>query len=93
MEKILVFNGNQPVLNTDTAKVGKDSPNYGVVYGLNRDRQPDRDWTELRMSKLDGAKEVDMTPELKQILIEDLAYAYGNNTKEFTERMIHFKLY
>jgi hypothetical protein len=37
------------------------------------------------------AKEVELTPALRQTLLEDLAYAYGDsNPKKFTEKLIEF---
>lgn len=38
------------------------------------------------------AKEVELTPELKQILLEDLAYAYGRNTNKFGQKLKEFYL-
>lgn len=92
-QKILVFYTNQPCLDITTLDVAEDTPNYGRGYGLNRDRNPDIDWTELRNTSLKDAKQVDLIPELKQILIEDLAYAYGNNTALFSSKMKEFNLF
>lgn len=93
MKKILVFPYNQPCLDIRVMdNVSKDSPNHNVKFGLNRDRNPDRDWPELRSSRLDSAKEVEMTDELKQILLEDLAYTYGNDTNKFALKLKEFNL-
>ncbi len=85
MKKILVFHGNQPCLDISENNVGKK-------FGLNRDRNPDRDWTELRNTSLEYAKEVELTPELKLILLQDLAYAYGNDTDKFTQKLKEYEL-
>lgn len=78
MNKIRIAKFNQPVL--DINEEG---------FGLNRDRNPDRDWSELRLTR--ETEEIESTPELRQILLEDLAYAYGSNTKKFTEKLKEFK--
>jgi len=78
MDKILVFYCNQPCLDKLT--------------GLNRDRNPDSNWHELRSTILTAAKEVELTPELKQILLEDIAYVYGNDSKKFTAKLKEFNL-
>ena len=78
MAKILVFYDNQPCLDKST--------------GLNRDRNPDNGWTELRNTVLTQAKETELTPELKQVLLEDIAYVYGNNSKQFTAKLKEFNL-
>jgi hypothetical protein len=80
MKKILVFGHNQPCLDV-----------RGNM-GLNRDRNPDRDWSELRDTTLLYAKEVEMTNELKQILLEDLAYTYGSVTDKFASKLKEFGL-
>lgn len=92
MTKILVFSNNQPCLNITTLHV-KNTTNDGKKFGLNRDRCPDKDWSELRNTSLEHAKEVELTKELKQILIEDLAYAYGSNTSLFSSKMKEFNLF
>ena len=79
MEKILVFKKKQPCLNIQDG------------FGLNRDRNPDSDWNELRVTDIKSAKKTKLTPELKQILLEDLAYVYGNNSKTFREKLKEFK--
>ena len=84
MKKILVFPGNQPCLDIGTTPIG-------ITFGLNRDRTPDASWGELRKTRLYIAEEVELTPELKLILLEDLAYVYGNNTKEFNAKLKEFE--
>lgn len=89
--KIYVFPNNQPCLQISTSNtvVG---PNVGKRYGLNRDRIPDSGWSENRNTIMTKAKQVELTPELKQILIEDLAYTYGHNTKVFADKLKEFNL-
>lgn len=77
-EHILV-NGFLPILEFD-----KDRG------GLSRDRNPDRDWPELRRTHLQYLKEV--TSKLKQVLIEDLAFAFGNNSEKFYQKLKEFNL-
>ena len=91
MKKIKVFSGNQPCLDITTSNMTV-GPNVGRQYGLNRDRNPDRDWPELRNTIMDNAKDADLTSELKQILIEDLAYAYGSDSIKFRAKMKEFNL-
>lgn len=74
MKKIMVFPGNQPCLEIIDN------------MGLNRDRQPDNSWGELRRTAMNLAKEQEQTPELKRILHEDIAYAYGHDSNKFTEK-------
>lgn len=81
MQKILVFNGNQPCLDIQSNSTG-----------VNRDRNPDANWDELRATSLNYAKEVELTPELKLILLEDLAYFLGQKTTKFTEKLKEFNL-
>jgi hypothetical protein len=91
-QKIWVFYNIQPVLDITTLNVPKGTPNYGKKYGLNRDRTPDRDWDELRRTGMSNAKEVELTKELKQILLEDLAFAYGQDSVKFTSKLKEFNL-
>lgn len=91
MKKIKVFYKNQPCLDIQSDKDA--SGNVIRQYGLNRDRNPDRDWSELRNTIMTNAEEVELTTELKQILIEDLAYAYGQDSAKFSEKMLEFDLY
>lgn len=85
---MLVFYGNQPCLDIEVCQT--PGPNFNRKYGLNRDRNPDRDWSELRNTDLSIAKVVKDTPELRQILLEDLAYTYGRDTKKFSEKLKEF---
>jgi len=91
MKKIFVFYNNQPVLDYYIEQ--KEGVNKGNKYGLNRDRNPDRDWTQLRNSLMnENCKEVELTNELKIILLEDLAFAFGNNTSKFNQKLREFGL-
>lgn len=57
--KILLFPGNQPCLDV---KLNESSnPDNNVEFGLNRDRCPDRDWGELRNSRLSQSKPLKLT--------------------------------
>ena len=85
---MIVFWGNQPCL--DTTVCDTPGPNLNKTYGLNRDRNPDRDWPELRRTDITTGKYVKETPELRQTLLEDLAYTYGRDTKKFTEKLKEF---
>lgn len=90
--KIIVFGGNQPCLNISKLDVKEGTPNYGIEYGLNRDRNPDSSWSELRETILSEGKLVDLTDDIKIILLEDLAYAYGSDTKLFNQKLKEFNL-
>jgi len=81
----------EPVLEEHVSDV-KTGPNVGKAYGTHRDRNPDRDWSELRISCMSEAKEVELTFELRLILLCDLAYAYGNNTNKFMSKIKEFEL-
>lgn len=67
-------------------------------FGLNRDRNPDNGWGQLVRTRLDSTKitNIDislvMNIEYKIILLEDLAYVYGNNTNQFRNKLIEFGL-
>ena len=80
MRKINVFYRTEPCLEV------KDG------FGLHRDRNPDSGWNEWRKTTIDLMEEVVLTPELAQILIEDIAHYYGQDSKLFTEVMNKFKL-
>lgn len=86
MNTIKIFYNNQPILSIIECDI------TGNLYGLNRDRNPDNGWGELRKTIISQAKEVELTDELKQILIEDLAYVYGQDSKKFSEKLKEFKL-
>ena len=88
--KIFVFYNNQPCL--DIVQYKTEGVNYMASYGLNRDRNPDRDWGELRRTRLTEAKEVELDERLKLILLEDLAFAFGNDSKKFRDKLYEFKL-
>jgi hypothetical protein len=72
--KIKVLYGIEPILEI------KHDEDLRGDFGLHRDRNPDAGWGEYRWSRLDiedkKLAEVDMTPELKQILIEDICKRY-----------------
>lgn len=89
--KILVFHDVEPVLDIKIEEtIGL---NIGKKYGLHRDRTPDTDWNELRLSYIDKrCKEVELTTELKTILLEDLAYTYGSDSKKFNLKLKEFEL-
>ena len=88
MKTIKTFFGNQPVLEIQTNT--SQGPNFGKEYGLNRDRNPDRDWGEYRISSMGNSQDTELTPELLQILVEDLAHYYGENSKRFSEKLKEF---
>ena len=93
MKKVFVFHHNQVALDIIVESGShQSSSNHKVQFGLNRDRQPDSSWNELRNTRLDQAVELELTPELKQVLLEDLAYAYGQDSEKFTEKLKEFKL-
>jgi len=88
--KIKVTGQNQPILEiSDGTSAGKT-----VDFGLYRDRFPDRDWGQLNRTnmQLTEIKEVELTAELKEILIGDLAYCYGTDTKKFISKLKEFNL-
>ena len=87
---MLVFYGNQPCLDLEVCKT--PGPNFNKSYGLNRDRQPDSGWSELRRTDCTVGRFVKETPELRLILLEDLAYAFGSNTEKFKEKLKEFNL-
>lgn len=83
-----VFYGNEPVIEV------KFDAQQNAHYGLHRDRVPDRDWPELRWTRIDNNdkyKSVKLTDELKIILLEDLAFTYGK-TNELRGKLIEFNL-
>lgn len=80
MDKILVFYGNQPCLH------------IADNMGLHRDRNPDNGWEEMRNTTLNNVKEVELTPELKQILLEDIAFMWGRTSSRFTNKLKEFNL-
>lgn len=78
MKTIQVFSKNQPCLDI----VGE--------YGINRDRNPDSGWGQLRKTFIDYSEEVELTDKLRVILLEDLAYVYGENTEKFNQKLREF---
>lgn len=88
--KIFVFYNNQPCLDINQCET--EGVNYMASYGLNRDRNPDTDWGELRRTRLTEAKEVELDERLRLILLEDLAFAFGNDSKKFRNKLYEFKL-
>ncbi len=84
---IKVIYENEPILEIkENMSAGKMVP-----FGLHRDRMPDAGWDEFRWSNMEGSvkiKEVELTEELKKILIEDICSYYRgtecyNKLKEF----------
>lgn len=78
------WNGTEPILDIDEEG-----------FALYRDRDPDAGWGPLRrskMSKNDHIIQVELTPELKQTLLEDIAFTYGKDSKKFTAKMQEFNL-
>ena len=88
MKTIKTFYNIQPVIDISIEKAS--CPNFGKEYGLNRDRNPDSGWSEWRSSLMDNSKDTEVTPELLQILVEDLANYYGGNSREFSEKLKEF---
>ena len=84
--KIKVIQG-EPILDVDNDN-----------FGLHRDRCPDTDWGQLRRSNMNdegnmtNTKKVELEGEIKTRLLEDLAYAYGNDTKKFHDKLVEFKI-
>lgn len=86
MKKIKVFHRTHSLLEV----IMKNASNR--EYGVNRNRDPDAGWGEVVQTDMDYCQELDMTPELKLTLLEDLAYVYGSNTKKFRSKLKQFKL-
>jgi len=81
--KIKVFYGIEPILETKIEN--------GREFGLHRDRQPDSGWGEMRWTFIDErVKEVELTPELRKILIEDICYYHKN--KDVFNKLKEFDL-
>lgn len=77
--QILVFFNNQPVIEVEYNKVQE------AWFGINRDRDPDSGWGEFRRSRIEKDNRcewVDLTPELKRILVEDIC-EYCTNKKVY----------
>ena len=88
--KIYLFYGTQPCLDITICK--DEEPNYNVKYGVNRDRDPDSGWGQMRSTILSSAKEVELIPELKITLLQDLVFYYGSDSKKFTEKLKEFEI-
>ncbi len=84
--KIVVFNGNQPCLEKEYDTTQR------AWFGINRDRCPDSGWSEFHNTRMRCGydKEVELTPELKKILIEDICEYYDG--KRAYEKLIEFDL-
>ena len=84
MKKVFVIYGKEPILDID-----KDG------MGLHRDKIPDSGWGELRRTNInmcmDKIKEVDLN-DVKQTLLEDLAFAYGSDSAKFCTKLKEFGL-
>ena len=88
--KIKAVYGIQPILDIqDGISAGKTVP-----FGLNRDRTPDNGWSELRSTNMasDTIKEVPLDAKMKLILLQDLAYAYGQDSEKFAAKLVKFGL-
>ena len=82
---MLVFYGIEPVLDITIQEDGRK-------FGLHRDRNPDSGWSELRHSHMnERCKEIPDTPELRQILLEDLAYTFGKNSVDFKTKLKEYE--
>jgi len=71
--KIVVFYNIEPCLEVHFEE--RQNCNFGV----HRDRHPDSGWGEFRSTRMDKeyCKEVELTPKLKKILIEDICTYYN----------------
>lgn len=91
MKTIKTYYG-QPILET----VKRISAGKEIDFGICRDRNPDCGWGEMHQVNLSmnniGLKESELDAELKLRLLEDLAYAYGNNTEKFRFYLLKFDL-
>lgn len=93
MKTIFIFPGNQPCLKITTLDINPHSPNFGKEYGINRDRNPDSGWNEIRQTIMEQAKEVELTDELRKTVIEDLAFMCGYNSENFRQEMDRMELW
>lgn len=85
---LVKFIYNQPILHIN-----------GKGFGLNRERNPDANWGQLRNTIIEGnnnIKEIDISLPInyyhKLTLLEDIAYAYGLDSVKFINKMAEFKL-
>jgi len=82
MKTIDTFFGTEPILEIRYDEQQKEH------FGIHRDRNPDAGWGEFRSGRMDErVKKVELTEELKKILIEDICACYGGKSydklKEF----------
>jgi len=82
--KIKVFYHNQPCLEINQE--------HGGMFGVNRDRCPDTGWGEFRSTRIGAGydKDVELTPELKKILIEDICQYYKG--EQAYKKLVEFDL-
>ena len=81
--KIKVFYGIEPIIEIKV--------DDGKEFGLHRDRKPDAGWGELRWSLMDErVKEVELTPELIKILVEDICVSLPDH--RIYEKLKEFNL-
>ena len=83
--KITVFYTNQPCLEKTYNEVQK------AWFGVHRDRYPDNGWGEFHSTRMGCGydKEVELTPELKKILTEDICKFYGEKAYD---KLLEFDL-
>lgn len=79
-----------PILDVSDGVSAGETTDFGLI----RDRQPDNGWGELQRVNIRSPtiKETELTNELKMILLEDLAYAFGQDSKKFTDKLKDFKI-
>lgn len=84
MKTIKTINGTQPILEI--------TEEGSRLMGLSRDRFPDSGWNELRRTNMQGGnvREVELTDELLKTCMEDLAYAFGSNSSEYSKAVDAF---
>lgn len=89
MKTIKTYMG-QPILEVSKGISAGEETDFGIF----RDRCPDRDWSELQRTnmELNKIEDSELTPKLKLILLGDLAYAYGSNTRKFEEKVKEYGL-
>ena len=91
MNTIKTYYG-QPILEiVKGISAGKE-----VDFGVTRDRQPDNGWGEMHKINLELSaekiKETELNEHIKMKLLGDLAYAYGQNTNKFEQKLKEFNL-
>jgi hypothetical protein len=91
MKTIKTYNG-QPILEIVKGISGGREVDFGVF----RDRQPDRDWGEIKQVNLEISPEKIKTEplsnELRIKLLSDMAYVYGSCTAKFEGKIKEFDL-